>query len=430
MAEALTTEEIAENAGLKFVGAGGGAVTGPLPLPTWYDPKNIGNPHFQPNQNRIQAEAYQMSVENRVQKASRDKVRIFRLHVDQQPDFTHPYTTVDPQTGEVTRYLPPFVRDQFPIPEWWQEGINNVVWIDGTFDPTKHDSVVSGRLSVAGAWNDTQRSVEFDMGNANCTTTHGFTIDWHPFTARFDRHFYLARTNNPYGLPRGAHPQAFMDGPDQPFPIITPESLWHPVHNPKGWWQPIVTDKKYINETWEYVNALGVIVLWTKHCNRFTSGANLDPMVMASAMHHNYMRGWLEAEPIWFTKGMSWRTEFFGVVEAEVTFDDDENAQPTFSVLQLFDGFPEQGIPPYHLVIIDGQAASQCVLQTMLQFIHHLELSGRDDVIRKIVYLMDCCSTIVGFEEATEKALQELRDKGVQMTTTKELKLHQLALAA
>lgn len=427
MAEALTTQEIAENAGLKFVSTGGSAPTGPLPLPQWYDRQNICNPHYEPNPDQIQIEAYKTAKDYGVKKASRDKVRVLRLHVDMQRGFLWPYTVVNTKTGEVTRYLPSFVLDQFPIPDWWKEGINEVVPMDEDYNPAAYESVAGGRLSVAGAWDDTQRSVEWDLANAHCITTHGFTVDWHPLTARFDRHFYLARENNPYGLPRGAHPYPFMDGPDKPFPLITPENLWHPVHNPEGWWQPVVTEKKYIDETWDYVKALGVVVLWTKHCNRFMVDAIPDPVVMANAVYHNFMRGTLEAEPFWFTKGMSWRTEYFGVIEPEYIIEDDENAQVTLNVPQLFDGFPDKGIPPYHLVVIDGQAESQCVLQTMIQFVKHLELSQRDDVIKKIVYLMDCCSTITGFEKETEEALAGLRAKGIQMTTTQDFQLYKLA---
>ncbi len=401
-----------------------GGPRSPLPLPEWYRSGLIANPWYQPNADLIQRQAYGIAAKHGVKKASQDQFRAFRLHVDEQPDFLWPITAVDPDTGKVTRYLPPYVKGLHEIPDYWSEGNNEVVWIGQDFDPTSLQSVAGGRLSVAGAWNDTQREVEWDARNAHCITMHGQSADWHPLTARFDMHFWVARSGNPYGLPPGSHPYPFMDGPDQPFPIITPQNCWHPKHNPNGCWKPIVTAQKYLDETWEYVNALGLVVLWTKHCHRFTLGATIEPVVMANIMYHNFLRGWLEAEPAWYTKGVSWRTEYFGILAPEFEIADDENAQLTLNILQLFDGFPDQGILPFDLIIVTGQAASHCVLRTMQQMVKHIEESGRDEAIKKIIYLSDTSSTIIGFEEATEKAHTELQAKGVQMTTTKEFNLY------
>ena len=178
-----------------------------------------------------------------------------------------------------------------------------------------------------------------------------------------------------------------------------------------------------LDETWAYVNALQVVVLWTKHCNRFTAGANLDPIVMAQANHHTFMRGLLEAEPMFFPKGISWRTEFFGVFGPEYEIADDPHAQATFSILQLFEGFPDQGIPPYDLVVVSGQAATHCVLRSMEQGVKKVVDSGRKDCVEKMVFLMDTSDPIPGFEEPMRKSLDSMRSQGLRIETTESFSL-------
>jgi nicotinamidase-related amidase len=207
------------------------------------------------------------------------------------------------------------------------------------------------------------------------------------------------------------------------FPILTPDLVWHPEHNPEGIWAPITMTREMIDESWNYIQALGFMVLWTKHCNRFTYGSTLDPVVQAASIYHTHLRGHLEAEPMWFPKGISWRTEFFGVFGPEFPVADDPHAQSSFSILQLFDGFADQKVPPYDLVVAKGQAASHCVLRSMQQAVKHMVDSGFADSVQKIVYLMDAASIIPGFEDQTKQALDELAKQGVRMETTESFQL-------
>jgi nicotinamidase-related amidase len=397
-----------------------------LPYPKWYDRKLIANPWFQPNQSMIQQEAYRISEEYGVQKSSKDKIRICRLHVDEQNDFTSPITAIDPFSGKITRYIPSIFQGKIDVPEWWNEGNNELIWYDGhDFNIAEYLSIAGGRLSVANAWNDTARSVEWDMKYAAAITAHAETADDHPETARFYPHFWQARPGNPYDLPPGTHPYAFMDGPDKPYPIIIPENCYHPKHNPKGCWQGIAKGKKFVDETWGCVNKVGALVLWEIHCSRYTFGHLLDPVVRGNIMHHNFMRGLIEAEPIWFSKGLTWRTEFFGVNAPEYEIPDDPHAQPKYVVLQLLEGFPEENIPPFDLVIKSGQARSHCTLKTMQQSVDHMEKTGRTECIENMIYLKDTSSDIKGFEKQTEEALKELEEKGIKMETTESFNLYE-----
>lgn len=398
-----------------------------LPLPGWYDERLVGNPLFSANLDMIQQEAYRMRKLHDISSVKNDKVRIFRFHVDPQNCFTQPLTSVDPYTGIVTRYLPPFVSKEL-VPKWWTAGNNRLVWMDKDFDPRTIPSITGGHLSVAGAWHDMRRVALWDMANAHRITQHGISVDFHQWTSRFDMHYYVASADNPYGLTAGSHPYMFMDGPDKPFPIITPENLWHPEHNPKGWWKPIIQDKKYLDETWYYTNKLGFVILWTKHGHRFSIGGLTDPIIYASIAHHYFMRGIVLAEPLWFTKGEGWRFEFFGAYQAEYDGPQDENTKESFDILNLFVGFHNNGfeVEPFDWVIFNGEASSHCVIKTVEQEVDRLKRAGREGLIKRMICLTDGMSPIIGFEEETEKRFDALAKKGVRLETTKTLDLSTL----
>lgn len=397
---------------------------GLLPLPAWYDARLVANPFFQPNATAMMKEAYAMAAANDVGLVKNDKFRVLRVHVDEQPDFTWALTAIDPETGVVTRYLHPLFKGMkgVEIPEWWNGGQNRFVWTDETFNPGNLVSVAGGRLSVAGAWNDIRRLVEWDMKNAHLITTHAASIDAHPFTARFDKHFYTARENNPYGLKVGEHPFNFMDE-GQMFPMITQKSLWHPKFNPDGWWRPAGFRDRDFDEIWHYVGKLGAVYLWDMHCHRHTGGAIMDPIVTASLMHHTFLRGRLTAEPVWFVKGASWRTEFFGMHDPEYPIANDPAARSTANIVDLLDGLPERGIEAFDLVVYTGQAASHCLLKTVQQGAKQMKDAGRDDLIAKVVFLRDGASNIVGFDEIAKQGWVELAAQGLRIETTETLDL-------
>lgn len=394
---------------------------GKLPLPAWYDERLIGNPFFQPNAMLIMQQAYEMAAAHNVGLVKDDKFPVLRIHVDEEPDFTWALTSVDPYTGIVTRFLHPVFKGRkgVEIPQWWDEGMNRLVWIDEKFNPGILPSIHGGRLSVAGAWNNTRFLTEWDLHNANIITTHLASVDSHPFTARFDKHFYTARANNPYGLPVGAHPHNFMDGPDAMFPTITPESLWHPKFNPDGWWTPAGYQERDYDEIWRYVKNSKVIYLWDMHCHRHTGGAIEDPVVMASMMHHTFLRGRLTAEPLWVVKGASWRTEFLGMHKSEFKIASDPLAVNSLNIVDLMDGMSDRGIPAYGAGVYTGQAGSHCVPKTIEQGLEQAAEQGRDDVMEKMIFVRQGSSNIIGFDEAADKKWDELQSKyGLKVVDT------------
>lgn len=393
-----------------------------LPLPAWYDPRLIANPLFQPNQMLIMKQAYEIAAKHHVPSASKDTVRVCRFHVDELGDFNSPLTTVDPYTGQVTRYIPAFFKGSIEVPEWWSQGINQLVWHDD-LDPSAFLGISSGRLSVAGSWNDTRRLVEWDMEHAHRITLHIYIIDSHGLTNRFDMHFWKAIGNNPH-VAEGQHPYPFMDGPTQPFPKITPETCYHPKHNPEGIWEGSARSTEMVDENWRYINKVKVAYLWSMHANHYTMGQCPDPVVMASGMHHAFLRGGLEAEPAIYPKGLSWRTEFFGGFGPEFRIVDEKRAMSNISILQLLiSGIKPLDIAPFDQVVGSGQALSHCFLRTLQQGVRDLKEEEAGDLAERIVCLTDTSSNIIGFDEETEQALEVLKKDGIRMETTRTFDL-------
>jgi hypothetical protein len=389
----------------------------------------MANPHYEPNPYHIRDEAYRLAAKYGVQRSSEDmgEQRILRLHVDKLNGFISPMTTVDLTNGGVKRYIPGVFMDTVTIPDEWKKG-NNEVRSYGADDfkdiLADLPSLTGGHLSVPDAWAANSDSAEWDYQNASAISTHAYASDHHPFTGRWDCHYFVLRRNNPFGAPQGVHPWPFMESEMNPFPLATPEKVWHPQKNPDGWLKTVEMDERMIDETYDYVEQLGVAALWTQHCWKMSRSAAMDPVAMANLLYHHFLRGWTAAEPIGFFKGLSHRADEFGLGGPEVIYPDDEHGQKKFNVVQLLtDGFPDQNIPPYYLIVVDGQAGSHCVLTSIEQMVEHAEKSGRSDVIERIVYLFDTCKIIPGFEEATEKRVAVLKEKGVRFESVKTFRL-------
>lgn len=387
--------------------------------PSWYKPELlIGNPNFDPNYDVIQQEAYRIAQQDGIKAASKDQKRIVTFDVDQEPDFLNPATGRSIETGETTRYIPSFLKGSkdFWIPKNWEMPGNKIQWVDNFDYLDEVQSLAYGRLYVPNAQAATKRTLDWDMRNTGHVTSRAATIDFHQFTSLFDMHYWRVRGNNPFGLPAGSHPVNYMQGADKPFVVLLPGDVYHRELNPDGWAKPVVTDKKFQDEAFEIVTKLGFMVLWTKHCYQYSRGATLDPLFFANYLHHHFSRGMLEATPFFFAKGLSFRVEYFGVVEPEVLLDDDPNAQQTFSVMQFFDGFRDHGIPAYDYVVVRGQAKSHCVLRSCQQFVEHILKTKRNDLLSKLVIMTDCMNDIPGFP--SDDAYEKLRTQGVRLETT------------
>lgn len=71
----------------------------------------------------------------------------------------------------------------------------------------------------------------------------------------------------------------------------------------------------------------------------------------------------------------------------------------------------------YDKVVIAGEAASHCVMETVLDI---LKL-GKNRFNDKIILLTDCMSPVPGFENVTQEFYARLRNWGIELTTSTEM---------
>ena len=109
-----------------------------------------------------------------------------------------------------------------------------------------------------------------------------------------------------------------------------------------------------------------------------------------------------KSAPILSAKGQNPYTEMYGIIKAEYDTDNYINMQVLDAVKQSDE------------IYIAGEASSHCVLASTLQILEYF--AENKDITRRITVLSDCMSSIVGFEDVTEKNFEEMRCKyGIQI---------------
>lgn len=150
--------------------------------------------------------------------------------------------------------------------------------------------------------------------------------------------------------------------------------------------------KKYLRELEELGNR--ELCVWPYHCLRGCDGYTLENEFAKMIRFHSLVRI-TNSEII--QKGQDRFSEMYGIVKPEVVSDDTEI---NLEFLKLFRKYDE--------IYIVGEAASHCVLETLIQICEYFK--NRLDILAKITVLTDCTSPIKGFEEETNRKFDMLRD--------------------
>jgi nicotinamidase-related amidase len=150
-------------------------------------------------------------------------------------------------------------------------------------------------------------------------------------------------------------------------------------------------------------------MIWPYHTMQGTIGNALAAPVSEALAWHSAARN---AQPNYIVKGLTLRTEFYGIFGAEIT--DPEDAASKLSV-GLMDT-----IMQYDRVYIAGEAKSHCVLETVRQLVGHF--AQQPEMLRKIHFLRDCTSSVqhptIDFESIAEAELQLVEKMGVHMVSS------------
>lgn len=240
----------------------------------------------------------------------------------------------------------------------------------------------AGRLTVPGAIEDTQRTIEFIYNNVHNITQIAASLDTHtPFQIFYPSWWKDAKGNHP-----------------QPFTVITADDVR------QGKWQPVtepVWSIRYLDELEN--DGKKQLMIWPFHCMEGTAGRALVPALSEAIMYHSGAR---MAQPTYLTKGTIAHTEFYSVVEPEVKYSKHPDGGLNTRFLDM--------VGQFDLIYVAGQARSHCVLETMNSTLRHFGQTS-PEVIKKLRFLDDCTSSIPGFETATEKQIQQFVKQGMKL---------------
>jgi nicotinamidase-related amidase len=148
---------------------------------------------------------------------------------------------------------------------------------------------------------------------------------------------------------------------------------------------------------------VGVLV-WPLHCIVGTKGFNLENQFAAMVHFHSAVR---RSRPQFIFKGTDIYSEQYGIIEPCYNPTNTCNWQ----VLNAIANIQSNGnaAANYDKVIIAGEAASHCVLESTEQILRHF--AGRQDILDRIIVLEDCTTPVGGFEKQAADGLAALQAK-------------------
>jgi nicotinamidase-related amidase len=259
----------------------------------------------------------------------------------------------------------------------------------------QHDFVdPSGTLYVPGSQADVARFLTWFYRNAHRISTVYASLDTHiPFQIFYSSWWVNPRT--------GEHPQ--------PFTVITGQDVenhaWAPLLEPE--WSTY-----YVHELRQ--KARKDLMIWPYHTMQGTLGHMLAAPISEAIAWYSAAR---QAQPIYIEKGLTTRTEFYGIFGAEVP--DPQSPASSLNVPLL------DAVMQHDKVYIAGEAKSHCVLETERQIVEHY--ANQPDMLRKLYFLKDCTSSVqhpvIDFDALAEEELAKMRERGVNVVMSTDATL-------
>ena len=235
------------------------------------------------------------------------------------------------------------------------------------------DFMEGGALGVPGSIGDMERTIRFLDRQMESITKIVVSMDaHHPFQI-FHPCWWTGRNGDP---------------PD-PFSVITLESV------EAGDWIPVL----FHQESLDYVRHLETnrrppLVIWPYHCLAGTIGSAMENQLANLVYFHSAAR---RTQVHTVVKGEDPLSEMYGIIRPE----QDDGSSINWPLLHR--------LASYDRIYIAGQAKSHCVLESLKQILSLAEEISSPG--NRIWLLEDCMSSIPGFEDATENALQELEER-------------------
>ena len=246
-----------------------------------------------------------------------------------------------------------------------------------------------GTLHVPGANEDISRVIHYIDRHAGRITRILCTLDTHMPYHVFHASWWVDKA--------GRHPA--------PLTVITRSDVdsgrWRPVTQPE--WS-----RQYVHKLEK--SAEKQLMIWPYHVPQGGVGNILDPELWSCVFWHSIAR---HTQPIWWQKGGYAKTEHYSAVKPEVISDaaQEEKADRFLKTLTSYD-----------YVIIAGEAASHCVLETVEDIVNAYR--GRRELLERIALLTDCTSPVVhpeiDFGAIAEKRFGEFAEAGIRLDKSTE----------
>ncbi|MBM7648454.1 nicotinamidase-related amidase [Bacillus ectoiniformans] len=250
----------------------------------------------------------------------------------------------------------------------------------------QNDFMENGELGVPNSHTDIKNVTRFLYDNFHKITDIAISLDTHELNQIFHPVWWLDEQGN--------HPA--------PFTIISAEDI------EKGKW----TAAEKAEESLKYIRNLEKsgkkqLCIWPYHCIEGTRGAALESQFSNMIHFHSIARNTRIKKII---KGQDPLSEMYGIIKPEFAEADYGNYEFLNS------------LKSYQKIIIAGEAKSHCVLESVKQMVDYF--ADDREMTARFYVLDDCISSIPGFEEETEQAYEELKNKfGIHIVRSKELTL-------
>ncbi|MDD5656107.1 MAG: nicotinamidase [Elusimicrobia bacterium] len=242
----------------------------------------------------------------------------------------------------------------------------------------------NGALFVPGALADLSRIIEFIYAQAGRITR---------ITASLDAHLPHQIFTPSWWLDAGGRPPA-------PFTIITAREAragrWRPAREPE-WSLAYVERLEFL--------AKKPLTIWPYHAQIGSPGGALDPSLWSAILWHSLARG---AQPDFLAKGSLPKTEHYSILQPEAPPPESAGAGRAEGLIEA--------LRRSDSVLIAGEAASHCVLETLEDLAKIF--AGEPRRLSRIAVLRDCTSPVAhpetDFAALTRERFRELERRGVR----------------
>ena len=147
------------------------------------------------------------------------------------------------------------------------------------------------------------------------------------------------------------------------------------------------------------------LTIWPPHCLIGSPGHTVFPVLFAALTAWESRFAFVD----YVTKGSNILTEHYSAVQADVPDPVDVSTQINTRLIQTLENADQ--------VLIAGEARTHCLANTVRDIANNF---GDDSFISKLVLLTDASSDIPGFETHAQNFVNEMVNRGMQLSTTTE----------